>query len=103
MASLGTAVGMVAPLYNFAFIIISFFLFVKLFKKKKKKAFMLPWYLLFAVIMIFVLETILTILRGMGFLPQFVYYFNGIFEFSMGILIVFLLLKQKEFIQGIYS
>lgn len=99
MSEMGVAVATVAPLYNFVFVIISVFLFVKLFRIPAKRGFMLPWKLLFAVIMIFVLETVLTILRNGGLLPQYVYYFNGLFEFVMGILIVFLLLKQRENVQ----
>ena len=102
MADLATSVSMVAPLYNFLFVIISIFLFIKLFRKPSTRSFMLPWKLLFTVIIIFVLETVLTILRQNNVLPQFVYYFNGVFEFSMGVLIVFLLLSQKEYIDKHY-
>jgi len=97
--TLGEAVAQVAPLYNLVLVIIAIILFIILFKQDSSKfAYYRPWKILFFGIIIFVVETIMTILRGNGIIAFHPAIFAG-FEFVIISLFIFMLLLQKQFVK----
>lgn len=103
MVSLGLALAKAAPYYNLALILVTFYLFIKLFKTKPArgaKYYLTPWKIFLIVLLIFTLETILTILRAAGVL-NIPIHINGFFEITMTFLIVYALLLQKYWIKNL--
>ena len=99
MSELYIALGRAAPLYNLVLVLVAIWLFITLFRTPKGKAFMNPWYLLFVCVLLFVLETIITILRASGkllFIPQ---YTNSFFEFAIIVIFIYVVLLQKEYVK----
>ena len=90
------ALTIAAPFYNLAFVVIVLILFGKLFTTPtKKKVFLRPWYFVFAAVLIFVLEEVITILRATQFFDITVY-INGFFELAIISLFIYTLLILKE-------
>ena len=94
---LGECVGIVAPYYNLALVVVVIALFFKLFSLKNKGLFMEPWRLLFVALIIFVVEEVLTVLSFAGVLsyPRIL---NAVFEFIIIIIFIYMLLVQKEYV-----
>jgi len=94
MSSLSVCLGLVAPYYNLALVIVVIGLFVRLFKSKNKEI-NKPWKFLFAALLIYVVEEVLTVLRAASIVkvPRYV---NGFFEMGMVSLFIYMLLKQKQ-------
>ncbi|MBI4453172.1 hypothetical protein HY636_00850 [Candidatus Woesearchaeota archaeon] len=86
----------VAPLYNLALVVIVIIMFLKLFMTPNKERYTKPWALIFAGILIFVLEEVFTILRHsqIFILPTYV---NGIFEITIISLFIYAMLLQREY------
>lgn len=101
MVDFYTALGMVAPYYNLALVVICVFLFIVLFRTPKK-TFMKPWYLLFACVMLFVIEEIITVVRAAG-LTAIPHHINAFFELGIIIIFVYLLLLQRDHIKKVYK
>jgi hypothetical protein len=101
MVDFYVALGMVAPYYNLAFVAVVVLLFIVLFRTKNKKAFMMPWYLLFVCVVLFILEEIFTVARAAGAtaIPREI---NAFFELGIIILFVYLVLLQKEHIKKVH-
>ena len=96
---LGEAIGMAAPLYNLAFIILVILLFIRLFSYPQQKfAYFKPWKLLTFAIGVAVLETIMTILRGFGTISFHPAVF-GIFEMVILVTFIYMILLQKQFVK----
>ncbi|MEK6887036.1 MAG: hypothetical protein AABW88_04335 [Nanoarchaeota archaeon] len=97
--SLGESVAAVAPFYNLAFAIICVILFIKLFSYSKAKfAYIKPWKILFFGFILFIVETIMTILRGLGMLKFHPAIFP-VFEMLILTSFIYMLLLQKQFAQ----
>lgn len=97
------SLGMIAPFYNLAMVIVVVWLFVVLFRTPKKGAYMVPWYYMAGCIGLFILEEVLTILRNakiLTFIPQHI---NAFFELGIIILFIYMILMQKEHIKIHYS
>ena len=96
------ALGTVAPFYNLALVVITILLFVMLFKNPKREAFMMPWYLLFTCICIFILEELFTILRsaGLTIIPPHI---NAFFELAIITIFIYMVLLQKEHVNKHHS
>lgn len=92
----------VAPLYNLALVIVVIIMFITLFRTQSKTRYTKPWALIFAGILIFVLEEVFTVLRHsqIFILPT---YFNGIFEIIIISLFIYAMLLQREYISFNYS
>ena len=95
--TLGESVAAVAPLYNLALAIICIVLFVKLFSYSNKRfAYVKPWKILFFGFILFIVETVMTILRSLGTIK-----FNPaifpIFEMVIITSFIYMLLLQKQF------
>ncbi len=99
MVDLGTAVGMVAPYYNLVFAIISLILFLKLFSFGERRfAYIKPWRIAFFGFILFIIETIMTILRGLGYI-QFHPAVFPLFEMVIITSFIYMLLLQKQFVK----
>ncbi|MBI2128674.1 hypothetical protein HYU07_00395 [Candidatus Woesearchaeota archaeon] len=94
------SIALVAPLYNLAFVTILLVLFYNLFRIPNKLIFQKPWQLLFIVVLIFVVEEIMTVLRSLGVFsfPSFIF---PIFEMVMIALFIYMVLLQKEYVKGL--
>ncbi len=95
--SLAQAVAQVAPLYNLGLVVIAIVLFVKLFNTpvRDRRVYLMPWKLIFGAFCVYVLEAVLTVLRGQGLLNIPVH-INGFFEVLIIVLFIYALLLQKE-------
>jgi len=101
IVNLGIEFGMVAPYYNLFFVLIVIILFIKLFREKTPRTFIMPWHLLFAIICIYIIEEVLTVLRKAA-LISIPMHINGFFELAIAILGVYLLFVQKDHIKKNY-
>lgn len=92
----------VAPMYNLVLVIIATVLFIKLFAlpKKDRRAYTKPWIYIFIGMMLFLIITILTILRMQGIIDIPIH-INGFFELVIIILFIYSLLLQEEFMNKI--
>ena len=99
--TVGQCAALVAPYYNLALVVIVVIMFLKLFKTHTPENFTKPWYLLFAAICVFILETVLTIIRQTTAFdyPRWI---NPVFEMIMIGLFIYMLLIQKQHIKENY-
>ncbi len=95
--SFGESLGSVAPLYNLLFVLISVFLFIKLFRTPvhDRRVFLRPWKLIFIGVCIFIVEELLTFLRGL-IVIRIPVHINGFFEVAIVTLFIYALLLQKK-------
>jgi len=102
-----TCVGKIAPLYNIALILITFYLIVKLVRMKKvdKSIFLEPWYYLCAVISIFLLESLITAMKFFNIITEQMVprWFNAVFELMMIVLIIYMLFTQLNHVDSRYK
>ncbi|MBN2111826.1 hypothetical protein JW707_01875 [Candidatus Woesearchaeota archaeon] len=102
MVDFYNALGMTAPYYNLAFVVVTVWLFTVLFRYQNKKTFMKPWYLLFVCLCLFIVEEVITVLRAAG-LTLIPHHINAFFELGIIIIFVYLLLLQKEHVKKVYK
>ena len=98
VSTLAECLGRVAPYYNLALVTIVIILFITLFRKKHETYYHLPWKLLFIGILIFVGETALTIMEGMGVMDVS----NLVAPFMEMVIItlfIYMLLMQREYVK----
>lgn len=94
--SLGTCLSIAAPYYNLAFVVIVMILFTQLFaQRKNKRVYLKPWKFLLAALCIFIVEEILTILKGAGVI-SYPGTINGFFEMIIISMFIYMVLLQKE-------
>ncbi len=99
MVELGVALGMIAPYYNLAMVVVAVWLFIALFKTEPKaKVFLFPWRLLFFAVLIFIIEEIFTVLRSAG-LIDIPIHINAFFELVIISVFIYALLLQKEYVK----
>lgn len=99
MVALGVALGMIAPYYNLAMVIIVFWLFTKLFKTEPKaKVYLFPWIMIFFALLVFIIEEIITVLRAAGLLDIPIH-INGFFELVIVAAFIYALLLQKDYVR----
>ena len=93
--SLAACLEVVAPYYNLALVSIVVVLFIYLFSHNLKGHFVLPWKVLFVIIIIYIVEQILTILviAELIIIPRIT---NAFFELVIATLMIYLLLLQLE-------
>jgi len=94
MSTLTLALAQVAPYYNLGLVVVAMYLFITLFRIKGKGVYMLPWKLLFAGVVIFIIEELITILRAARFI-DIPAHINGFFELAIIFLFIYMLLLQK--------
>jgi hypothetical protein len=99
MVELGVALGMIAPYYNLAMVLVVLLLFTKLFKiEQKAKVYLFPWILIFVALLVFVLEEAITILRALG-LVDIPIHINAFFELVIIAVFIYSLLSQKQYVK----
>ncbi|MFH1642436.1 MAG: hypothetical protein ABIC04_06070 [Nanoarchaeota archaeon] len=98
MAGIDVCLGLVAPYYNLALVMVIMPLFVKLLSMKTKKVNLTPWAILFTALIVYIVEEILTILNGMGIIasPRIL---TSLFEMVIISLFIYMLLLQKEIVR----
>jgi heme A synthase len=103
MVELGVALGMIAPYYNLAMVVVVIWLFFALFRTEPKaKVFLFPWKLLFFSVIVFVVEEILTVLRSADVINIPVH-INAFFELVIIAVFIYALLLQKEHVSKKYG
>jgi hypothetical protein len=97
--TLGEAAALVAPYYNLVFSLIVLMLFLKLFSYSSYRfAYHKPWKILFLGFLLFIVETIMTILRGLGLIVFHPAIFP-VFEMIIITLFIYMLLLQKQYLK----
>src|SRR3989344_8128708 len=98
--SLGASIAQAAPLYNLGLVIIALILFYRLFtlNVRERKTYLLPWKIVFAALLIFIVEELLTVLRGLDFVT-IPLHINGFFEVLIIGTFMYALLLQKEHVK----
>ena len=96
--SVADALTIAAPYYNLAFVTIVLYLFLKLFRTKTKKVFMLPWYLILGAVSVFIVEEVLTVLRSVGWIT-ITGHINGFFELIIIAFFTYALFAQKDYLK----
>lgn len=96
---LAYCLGNVAPYYNLALVAIVIILFLKLFKTPNKKIDFTPWKFLFAALLVYVLEEIITVMYMAGVInvPRISF---PLLETIIITLFIYVLLSQKENIKN---
>jgi hypothetical protein len=87
--------GIVAPYYNLALVVAAVLLFIHLFRTPYKKTFIKPWKLVFAALLVFVVEEIVTVLTMANVIPRYNLLFP-LLEMIIITLFIYALLLQKE-------
>ena len=97
MAEFGTCLGLVAPYYNLVLVLIILPLFIRLLHIKSKVVNPKPWRLLFASLLVYIIEEILTILNSMNVVssPRIL---TPFFEMVIITLFIYMLLSQREIV-----
>ena len=90
--------GFVAPYYNLILVAIVIALFIKLFRTPSKKIYIPPWKYLFAAIIVFVIEEIITVLEALSLIVVNPIIFP-IFETLIITLFIYMLLLQREHVR----
>ena len=98
MAYLETCLGIVAPYYNLALVIVVILLFLKLFSIKTKRIYILPWKILFFALLIYVFEEIVTVLAMSNIIVVFPLMFP-VLEMVIITSFIYMLLLQKEYVK----
>jgi hypothetical protein len=100
MVELGVALGMVAPYYNLAMVLVVLLLFTRLFKTEPKaKVYLFPWILIFVALMVYILEEAITILRALG-LVDIPIHINAFFELVIIATFIYALLSQRQYVKS---
>lgn len=88
--------GLVAPYYNLALVIIVVILFIKLFSLKNKNIYLKPWKLLFFAIIVYIIEEFVTVLESLNVITVSELLFP-LFEMVMIVSFIYMILLQKEY------
>lgn len=90
------AFAVVGPVYNLILVVVASILFIKLFNAEEyQHMYTKPWKLIFAGVIIFVLESVITVLRSLS-ATSVGRHINGFFELVIVILFIYALLLQRE-------
>lgn len=93
---LGQCIGLSAPYYNLALVIVLIALFIYLFRiPNKHKVDLKPWVFLLIALCIFIFEEVITVLRTAGIIsfPRVTF---GVFEMIMITLFIYMTLSQRK-------
>ncbi len=95
---LGDCVRIVAPYYNLALVLVVIYFFIKLFLTRTT-AFLKPWKLLFAAVMVYVVEQVLTVLK-FAELISYPIIVNSFMEMAIITLFIYMLLSQSYYLKN---
>jgi len=98
VATIGKAIGIVAPLYNLALVAIVIMMFMWLFSLRNRKIYAKPWQLVFVGVLIFVVEEVMTVLRSLA-LISFQPAIFPLFEMIILGLFIYSLLLQMQYVK----
>ena len=96
--NLGYCLGTVAPYYNLVLVVIVILLFLELFRTTNKKTYVRPWKFLFAAVLVYLAEEIITVL----FMADLITVSKLLFPILETIIIalfIYVLLLQRENIE----
>ncbi len=93
--TLAYCLGRVAPYYNLVLVVIVILLFLKLFKTQNKKTYMKPWKFLFAAVLVYLGEEIITVFDMAGLISVAKIVFP-LLETVIITLFIYVLLLQRE-------
>ncbi len=98
LTTLGKAVGFTAPFYNLVLVIVTIILFIAVFQIRNRRLYTKPWKIIFIGVLIATLETIMTILRNLGYIsfPPAIF---PVFEMVILGLFIYALLSQREYVK----
>ena len=97
--AIGEALGMVAPYYNMALALIVVALFLKLSSYDSRRfAYVKPWKILLLGFSLFIIETVMTILRGLGYIKFHPAIFP-LFEMIIMTSFIYMILLQKQYLK----
>ncbi len=90
-----------APFYNLALVVVVFILFYILFTlPKNNNIYIKPWFFLMLGVIVFIIETVLTIMRNTYSWDKSTFgILFGIFEMAIISLFIYMILLEKEHIQ----
>jgi len=93
--TLAYCIGRVAPFYNLVLAVILILLFLKLFKTPYKKTYLKPWKFLFAAVLVYLGEEVITVfdMAGLVNVPKIAF---PLLEAIIITLFIYMLLLQKE-------
>ncbi len=93
--TLAYCLGRAAPYYNLVLVVIVILLFLKLFKTPNKKTYIRPWKFLFAAVLVYIGEEVITVfeMAGMIMAPKILF---PLLETIIITLFIYVLLLQKE-------
>lgn len=96
--ALAESIGIAAPYYNLAFVVVVVALFVVLLKIKNEKLFLTPWKFIFAALCFYIVEEVVTVLEDLKVLnvPSVTF---PIIEMVIISLFIYALLVQVEHLQ----
>ncbi len=95
MSSIGYCLGIVAPYYNLALVIIVTILFLRLFSLSNKGVYIKPWKILFLAILVYIVEEIINIMETANLITVSSLLFPFL-EMIIISLFIYMLLLQKE-------
>ncbi len=93
--TLAYCLGRVAPYYNLVLVVIVILLFLKLFKTQNKKTYIKPWKFLFAAVLVYLGEEIITVFDMANIISVAKIVFPLI-EMVIITLFIYVLLLQRE-------
>ncbi|MDP7116489.1 MAG: hypothetical protein QF632_06480 [Candidatus Woesearchaeota archaeon] len=103
--ALSEALSIIAPYYNLVLVLLVLVIFKKLlsihYNIHHEQTFTKPWKILMIAVLVFVLETIVTILRAAGIVNA-PFFLNGIFEIIIIGLFIYMVFLQREHIRAVY-
>jgi hypothetical protein len=93
--AIGECIGIAAPYYNLALVVIVVTLFVVLIKIKNEQRFLTPWRFVFGALCVYIVEEVFTVLDGLKVIvtPKLVF---PILEMIIISLFIYALLMQNE-------
>jgi len=93
--TLAYCLGRVAPLYNLVLVVIAILFFLKLFKTYNKKTYLKPWKFLFAAVLVYMGEEIITVfdMAHLISVPKTVF---PLLEMAIITLFIYVLLLHRE-------
>lgn len=92
--TLAYCLGSVAPVYNLVLAVIVILLFLNLFRLQNKRIYMRPWKFLFAALLVYIGEEIITVFEMTGLIiPQIIF---PLLETIIITLFIYVLLLQKQ-------
>jgi hypothetical protein len=99
MTILTESLGIVAPYYNMVLVVIVVILFIVFLRRQDLDISKKPWKLLFAAIMIYIVEELLTVTK-ISEIGNMYKILHPLLEMGMIALFIYMLLSQREYLKS---